>query len=67
METSLTRSIQALLRQVRRDERGVTLVEYGIAILLAIVVGTGALVGLAGEIDATLGQAEACLAGTAAC
>jgi Flp pilus assembly pilin Flp len=37
--------------RLRRDEKGVTLVEYGIAIVLAIVVGTGALVTLAGEID----------------
>lgn len=35
----------------RRDEDGATLVEYGIAITLAVVVGTTALIGLAGNIE----------------
>lgn len=34
------------------DERGVTLVEYGIAIALAVTLGTAALATLSGEIGA---------------
>ena len=41
----------------KHDDRGVTLVEYGIAIALAVLVGTGALTLLAGEIDVSLGAA----------
>jgi len=38
---------------VRRDE-GATLVEYGIAIVLAVAVGTTALVSLGGQINANM-------------
>lgn len=46
-----------LLKKFVRDERGVTLVEYGIAIALAVLVGTGALALLGGEIGVALGAA----------
>lgn len=39
-----------LLVKLRHDERGVTLVEYGIAIALAVTLGTAALTTLAGQI-----------------
>lgn len=39
------------------DERGVTLVEYGIAIALAVTLGTGALLTLGGEIGGAMGAA----------
>ncbi|MFD1156589.1 Flp family type IVb pilin [Roseovarius aestuarii] len=42
-----------------RDESGVTLVEYGIAIALAITVGTVALTGLATNISGSMGAAGA--------
>ena len=46
-----------LLKKFVRDERGVTLVEYGIAIALAVAVGATALGLLGNEIDAALGAA----------
>ncbi len=41
----------------RHDDRGVTLVEYGIAIALAVTLGTAALSTLAGEISTGMGAA----------
>jgi Flp pilus assembly pilin Flp len=40
----------------RRDEKGVTLVEYGIALILAVAVGGTILSGLAGEVNTQLTQ-----------
>lgn len=49
-----------LLSKFRRSESGATLVEYGVALLLAIVLGGGALVTLANQtgnnMDAACGQ-----------
>ena len=39
------------LGSFRRDETGVTLVEHGIALTLAVVVGTGALRLLGRDVD----------------
>lgn len=47
-------SLLQLLNHCRRDTRGVTLVEYGIAIALAVLLGSAALVALGGEIGAGL-------------
>lgn len=44
------------LRSFRNDEEGVTLVEYGIAIVLAVVVGTSTLGLLASDVT---GQMDA--------
>lgn len=41
-----------------KDEEGVTLVEYGIALVLAVTVGATALTDLAFEVDAEMGGAE---------
>lgn len=41
-------------RRMIRDDRGVTLVEYGIAITVAITLGAGTLALLAGQIGASL-------------
>jgi Flp pilus assembly pilin Flp len=41
----------------RRDEKGVTLVEYGIAVSLAIILGVGALSVLAGDVGDAMGTA----------
>jgi len=45
----------------RRSEDGATLVEYGVAITLAVVVGTGALMILSGEIRDNMLAAEAAM------
>lgn len=45
-----------------RDEKGVTLVEYGIALVLAIVVGLGGLTLLGEEVDAQMDQATGIMA-----
>lgn len=45
--------------QFRHCDEGVTLVEYGIAIALAITLGTGALGLLAGSIGTSMGNAGA--------
>lgn len=39
-----------LFRRFLADQRGVTLVEYGIALTLAVTVGAAGLVALGGEI-----------------
>ena len=41
----------------RKSEEGATLVEYGVALVLAIVIGGGALVALAGDVDETMDRA----------
>lgn len=49
------------LRAFCKEDDGVTLVEYGIAIALAVAVGTGALLALGGQINASLGVAGAAM------
>ena len=46
-----------LVVEFRRCQQGVTLVEYGIAIALAVTVGAAALALLAGDIGTALGLA----------
>lgn len=45
------------LRAFRRDEEGVTLVEYGIALTLAVGFGVAALTNLGGAIATSMGSA----------
>lgn len=45
----------------RHCDEGVTLVEYGIAIALAVAVGTGALLALGAQINTSLGVAGAAM------
>ncbi|WP_300514735.1 hypothetical protein [Aliiroseovarius sp.] len=52
-------AILTRLRDCLKDDRGVTLVEYGIALALALLVGTATLTALGGEIAAALGVAGA--------
>ena len=47
-----------LIQKFRRDEKGVTLVEYGIALVLAVTVGVGALTTLAGTVDGQMTAAD---------
>lgn len=51
------KTIKTLLGRFRRDEKGVTLVEYGIAIALAVTLGVGALSLLATDIGTAMGVA----------
>ena len=51
-------NLKNLARRFRKDERGVTLVEYGIGIVLAVTIGVAALGDLATDIDATMQGAE---------
>lgn len=48
-----------------KDEEGVTLVEYGIALTLAIAVGLGALGTLGTDVNGQLGEASGILTGAA--
>ena len=57
----------SILSRLCRHEKGATLVEYGVAIVLALIVGTVALIGLAGQINANLDEATDCLADEANC
>lgn len=43
----------------RHDDAGVTLVEYGVAVALAVAVGTGALTLLGADITGAMGTAGA--------
>ena len=54
------------LARFRRDDEGVTLVEYGIAISLAIALGVTALSTLADDIGLTMGVAGDQMCTTAA-
>lgn len=50
----MTKLYVQVLTAFRKDERGVTLVEYGIAIALAVGLGTLALTTLATEISSAM-------------
>ena len=43
--------MRKLFQNFRKSESGATLVEYGVALLVAIIVGGGALVTLGGEVN----------------
>lgn len=43
-------ALTKFLARFRKDEKGVTLVEYGIALILAVTVGVTVLGGLAGDV-----------------
>ncbi|MBY6057153.1 Flp family type IVb pilin [Leisingera daeponensis] len=57
----MTAYLKTMLSKLRRDERGVTLVEYGIAVALAVALGTAALSTLAGDVGDAMGAAGACM------
>lgn len=50
----MLQSLPNIIRKFRADQRGVTLVEYGIAISLAVTLGVAAFSLLAGEISTAL-------------
>lgn len=51
-------TLKAITARFSRDEKGATLVEYGIAVVLAVVVGTGGLIFMANQVDANMGSAQ---------
>lgn len=51
--------MKKMLKTFWRDESGAALVEYGIALLVVILVGTTALVGLANDTQTQFTRAEA--------
>ena len=54
-------SAKLFLSRFRRDEDGATLVEYGIALTLAILVGGTALTALAGNVSGSMTAAGTAL------
>ncbi|MGJ8546040.1 MAG: Flp family type IVb pilin [Sulfitobacter sp.] len=50
-----------LFNRFRKDEEGATLVEYGIALGIAIAVGSAGLVALSGNIEANMASAGGAL------
>ena len=56
--------LKSLFARLRRDEEGATLVEYGIALALAITLGAGALVTLSGEVGDSMAAAGSALPDT---
>ena len=57
-------AISKTFQRLWGDEKGLTLVEYGVGAILAVTVGATALVQLGREIDNELGQAEAIMENT---
>jgi Flp pilus assembly pilin Flp len=51
-------TLKSLMSRFARDEKGATLVEYGIAVVLAVVVGTGGLITMANQVDNNMGSAQ---------
>lgn len=61
MKTYLKNTFARLMK----NEEGVTLVEYAIALTLAIAVGVGALSALGTDVNTQMGEASVVLGGTA--
>ena len=55
--------VRSLVSRFRRDEEGVTLVEYGVAVALAVFVGTAAMLALSTDISAAMGAAGVVMPG----
>ncbi|MAM62279.1 hypothetical protein [Maritimibacter sp. UBA3975] len=53
--------IKSTLGRFRKDESGATLVEYGIALSLAITIGAGAFLTLSGDVSESMGAASSAL------
>lgn len=54
-----------MLKTFWKDEDGAALVEYGVALLVVILVGTTALITLAGNTSALFGRASSATAASA--
>ena len=57
-------ALKTTFSRLHKDEKGVTLVEYGIALTLAVVVGGIALTTLGGAVSTEMGQATAVMGAT---
>ena len=57
--------ISKLISKLRQDERGATMVEYGIAVVVAVLVGTAGLILMANQIDNNMNSAADRMAETA--
>jgi pilus assembly protein Flp/PilA len=62
MEFAMKTYLKKTFARLMKDEEGVTLVEYAIALTLAVGVGVGALSVLSGDVNAKMGEASAELA-----
>lgn len=56
--------VRSFLTRFHRDEKGVTLVEYGIALTLAVAVGTVALSNLSTAVSGKMNAATTAMGGT---
>lgn len=54
-------TLKSLVARFARDERGATLVEYGIAVVLAVIVGTVGLIGLGNQVNNNMNTADAAM------
>ena len=59
--------MKTLLKKFIRCESGAALVEYGIALLVVILVGTGALIGLASDTEGLFVEANTASSAALAC
>ncbi|WP_376871881.1 Flp family type IVb pilin [Albirhodobacter sp. R86504] len=60
----MTNTLTAFVARFRRDEEGATLVEYGVALGLAVIVGATALSTLAGNVKGEVEEANAIFTST---
>ena len=54
-------TLKSLVSRLARDERGATLVEYGIAVVLAVIVGTVGLIGLGNQVNLNMATTDAAM------
>ena len=58
-------SVLKVFKRLHKDEKGLTLVEYGVGAILAVTVGAIALTQLGAQINHELGSAEGVMESTA--
>lgn len=51
-------TLKGLFGRFSRSESGATLVEYGIAVVLAVIVGTGGLIAMANSVNGNMNTAN---------
>ncbi len=54
----MSNTIRKIFLKLREDERGATLVEYGVALLVAIIAGGGFLITLADSTNSNFEEAN---------
>lgn len=54
-------TLKGLFGRFARSESGATLVEYGIAVVLAVIVGTGGLIAMANQVNNNMGSANSAM------